>query len=62
MTNLLYYFSYGSNLHPVRLTERIFSATLIGTVKLKKYRLEFHKKRKDKSGKCNLMKSSLEND
>jgi len=50
------YIAYGSNLHPVRLQNRVPSATLIGTGMLPDYRLMFHKRGKnDGSGKCNII-------
>ena len=56
MRNLTY-LAYGSNLHPLRLTERVPSAELIGVVKLEGYRLMFHKRGMDHSAKCNLLYS-----
>lgn len=53
----VYYFAYGSNLHPVRLGERVPSASLLGAVQLNRYRLKFHKKSTDGSAKCNLLKT-----
>ncbi len=52
---MIHYFAYGSNLHPLRLLQRIPSARLTGTVKLQKYRLKFHKTGIDSSAKCNLI-------
>jgi len=52
---VLHYVAYGSNLHPVRLTERVPSAILLGQVPLPGYRLAFHKQSKDGSGKGNLL-------
>lgn len=51
----LYYLAYGSNLHPLRLTERLPSARLLGPVELPGYRLAFHKRGEDDSGKGNLL-------
>lgn len=48
----LLYLAYGSNLHPVRLVERVPSAKLIGTTDLPGLRLAFHKRSVDASGKC----------
>jgi len=49
----LYYLAYGSNLHPLRLRERVSSARFIGIVRLPGYRLSFHKRSHvDGSGKC----------
>lgn len=47
----VYYLAYGSNLHPRRLAERVPSATAIGVVELSGYRLAFHKRSADGSGK-----------
>ncbi len=53
----MHYLAYGSNLHPVRLSERVPSARLIGTVRLVGCRLMFHKRGGDLSGKCNLYRT-----
>jgi gamma-glutamylcyclotransferase len=60
--DLLYYFAYGSNLHPVRLTERVLSAELLGVVELSHYRLAFQKRGWDGSSKCNLVHTGKESD
>ena len=52
------YAAYGSNLHPIRLSERISSAKLIGTSFLPDWSLCFHKRSLDKSGKCNIVSGS----
>ena len=52
-----HYFAYGSNLHPVRLLDRVSSARLMGVVQLDGYQLAFHKRSDDGSGKCNLLKT-----
>ncbi len=49
------YAAYGSNLHPLRLSERISSAILIETSFLSDWSLRFHKRSLDKSGKCNIV-------
>ena len=59
---MLYYFAYGSNLHPVRLTERVVSAELLGVVELSHYRLAFQKRGWDGSSKCNLVHTGHESD
>ena len=59
---MLHYFAYGSNLHPVRLTERVPSTKFVGTVKLTHHDLAFHKKSHDGSGKCNLLYTGSESD
>lgn len=48
------YAAYGSNLHPVRLTERIPSAQLLGAGFLPNWSLCFHKRSRDDSGKCSI--------
>ena len=48
------YAAYGSNLHPLRLSERVSSARLIGTKFLPNWALRFHKRSLDESGKCNI--------
>jgi gamma-glutamylcyclotransferase (GGCT)/AIG2-like uncharacterized protein YtfP len=53
----LYYFAYGSNLHPLRLQQRVPSACLLGVGMLRGYRLAFHKRSSDRSGKCNLIRT-----
>jgi len=50
----IYYFAYGSNLHPLRLKKRIPNARLISKAQLKGYRLRFNKKGQDGSSKCNI--------
>jgi gamma-glutamylcyclotransferase len=57
---MIYYFAYGSNLHPMRLMERVPSAELIGVAKHPNHRLTFHKKSNDGSGKCNMFNSGSE--
>jgi gamma-glutamylcyclotransferase len=46
------YFAYGSNLHPVRLRERVSAAVLLGAAALPGHVLRFHKRGRDGSGKC----------
>ncbi len=55
---MLHYFAYGSNLHPVRLTERTPSARLLGVAALSHHRLVFHKQSHDGSGKCDLQRTT----
>ena len=50
----LNYLAYGSNLHPIRLMERVPSAELVGITEIGGFELAFHKKSNDGSGKCNL--------
>ena len=49
------YAAYGSNLHPVRLGERLPSARLLGTGHLPDWSLRFHKLSLDASGKCSIV-------
>jgi len=51
----LLYLAYGSNLHPLRLQERVPSAIFSGTTALAGYQLRFNKRGEDGSVKCNLM-------
>lgn len=62
MQSMLTYFAYGSNLHPLRLTERVPSARMIGSVELANHRLAFHKRSHDGSGKCNLQQTGMGTD
>ena len=51
----LFYFAYGSNLHPIRLGKRVRSARPMGPAALNGYELRFHKRGfLDGSGKCTL--------
>ena len=51
----LFYFAYGSNLHPLRITARVPSARFLGLKTVPGYRLHFHKRhQQDNSGKCNM--------
>jgi gamma-glutamylcyclotransferase (GGCT)/AIG2-like uncharacterized protein YtfP len=54
---MIYYFAYGSNLHPGRLAERVPSADLVGIACYPNHQLIFHKKGKDSSAKCNMLDS-----
>lgn len=50
-----FYFAYGSNLHPLRLLERVPSVEFVQLVTVPGYRLQFHKRHEeDGSGKCNM--------
>lgn len=59
---MLYYFAYGSNLHPIRLLERVSSAKLIGLTSINSHRLVFHKRSHDGSGKCNILETDRATD
>ena len=56
----MYYFGYGSNMLTPRLQERIPSANPVQTATLRGYALQFHKRSRDGSGKCNVVPSSEE--
>lgn len=59
----LYYFAYGSNLHPVRLQNRVPSAEFKALVAVPGYRLCFHKRHhEDSSGKCNMFRTNQSDD
>jgi gamma-glutamylcyclotransferase len=53
-----HYFAYGSNLRTVRLLERTPSATVVGTGKLDRHELRWHKAASDGSGKCDVVQTS----
>ncbi len=59
---MIHYFAYGSNLHPVRLTERVASAKLVGSAQVPGYQLKFHKLGQDDSGKCDLFHTGRSKD
>jgi gamma-glutamylcyclotransferase len=56
------YLAYGSNLHPVRLHERVPSASVVGVVLIAGHRLQFSKVGADASGKCTMLASGIRND
>lgn len=49
------YAAYGSNLHPQRLSMRLPKCRFKGTAAIAGQRLCFHKRSKDRSGKCNIV-------
>ena len=51
----LYYLAYGSNLHPLRLVQRVPNATLVGTTHLNGHIVSFSKLSYDGSSKCSLV-------
>ena len=51
----MHYFGYGSNMLTRRLRARVPSATPVGPGRLPSYRLHFHKRSRDGSGKCNIV-------
>jgi hypothetical protein len=58
----LYYFAYGSNLHPLRLRRRAPSARVIGRAQLRGYRLRFHKRGRDGTAKCDAWRTERRTD
>ena len=58
----LYYFAYGSNLHPERLRTRAPSARVLGNARLRGYRLRFHKRGRDSSAKCDAWRTGQRTD
>lgn len=53
------YAAYGSNLHPLRLQNRIGEVKLLGISSLEGWEVHFNKlSKKDGSGKCNIIKKS----
>jgi hypothetical protein len=49
------YAAYGSNLHPLRLRKRAPSARFLAATTIPGWSLEFHKRGRDGSGKCNIV-------
>jgi len=60
--NSLLYFAYGSNLHPLRLEQRVGRVSVVATASAAGFRLRFHKQGRDESGKCNIEFSGSESD
>lgn len=50
-----HYLAYGSNLHPLRLAERIPSSRLLGITLLARHTVSFAKRSWDRSAKCTLV-------
>lgn len=53
----LKYLAYGSNLHALRLQQRVPSARPAAVVMLRGWRLRFHKRGGDGSAKCNVIET-----
>ncbi len=63
MSDLQFYFAYGSNMSTARLQARIPEARVHGTAKLNGYRLAFHKQsNKDGSAKCDAFCTGMPQD
>lgn len=56
------YFAYGSNMCSGRLVRRVPSAVPLFVAALRGYRLRFHKRSNDGSGKANAFRTDNEND
>jgi len=54
----LLYFAYGSNLSRSRIEARLGACLSLGAAGLKGYRLRFHKRGVDASGKCNILNAA----
>lgn len=54
MRNSIYYLAYGSNLHPGRLQARLGDVEVVGTCRLRDWRLVFNKRGEDDSAKANI--------
>lgn len=52
----MYYFGYGSNMLLSRIRSRVPSADPVVNARLDGYRLRFHKRSRDGSGKCNIVR------
>ncbi|MDR9416510.1 MAG: gamma-glutamylcyclotransferase family protein [Gracilimonas sp.] len=52
------YFAYGSNLHPIRLEERLGKTPYMGKGKLHSTEIHFHKTGSDGSGKATIQSSN----
>ena len=57
MSDYLFYFAYGSNLHPQRLKLRVPSSQPHTAAALPGHQLRFHKRGRDGSGKCNVWRT-----
>ena len=60
MTTNYLYAAYGSNLHPMRLVQRVPSAKLVGTGIVAGFELRFHKRSLDGSAKCGIVEADSE--
>jgi gamma-glutamylcyclotransferase (GGCT)/AIG2-like uncharacterized protein YtfP len=58
----MYYFAYGSNLHPARLRERAPGARVVARALLRGHELRFHKRGRDGSGKCDAWTTGASRD
>ncbi len=62
VSEIFFYFAYGSNLCRPRLEARIGPSAVIGSAHLQNYRLAFHKNGQDGSAKCNAFYTGSEDD
>lgn len=51
------YFAYGSNLHPLRMAERLADPRLLGAASLPGWTRVFDKRGRDGSGKCSIVQA-----
>lgn len=58
----LYYFAFGSNLHPSRLRSRAPSARPLGRARLRGHGIRFHKLGRDGSAKCDAWRTGCRED
>lgn len=58
----LFYFAYGSNLHPGRLRARVPSARALGRGHLRGFCVRFHKRGRDLSAKCDAWRTRRRQD
>lgn len=56
------YFAYGSNMLEERLTNRVPDATFLTIAAIRGYKLYFHKRSDDGSGKCSIVRTDSRED
>jgi gamma-glutamylcyclotransferase len=59
---LMKYFAYGSNMLTERLRARVGGAAALSKVCVCGYRVRFHKRSDDGSGKCNIIETGSHED
>ncbi len=59
---MLKYFAYGSNMHPGRMRERTPSAQELGRACLPGWSLKFHKRGRDQTAKCGVVRTGCDAD
>jgi len=58
----MHYFAFGSNMLTARLCARTASARPVGLARLTGWRLAFHKRGADRSGKCDIVPASADDE